>query len=453
MGRERYGAVPKLTSALYAHLTRQGEWANQNVCLILSGQRGSGKTSTALCAFENKKCFYFSFRGLCSESARKVLCAALSAQGIPSGADCWNDLFAGLDLLAKTRRIFIFDDLDEMMLEKDFAGAFQAYVNDTRRRRVFIVCVHTTGKDLSALNLTCREVKTTFLSIATMKKAHPNRTGTELVELFTLSGGIPHIASEFQDELSIDDNLKRLLTEQSAFVRFAWEVLVFHYRRPETYAFILYALALGNGRISEVGKFTGYPYNKCDKYIKSLIEIGLVKSEQRDGKSVYTIVNSYFEIWFRYLFPNRWQLGSNLFIATRLEGMLNEIRENLVPTTFTAACFAALRKKMSLDLPVQLQRVMCHDPFAVQIPGGEYVFDCAKKHKGKAVFVKIFHEEALTVGKEEFETLEAAVIRCHPYPDSCIYLFAKHRFSDWLVHEASFGTVKLFNLDRLRFRE
>lgn len=67
--------------------------------------------------------------------------------------------------------------------------------------------------------------------------------------------------------------------------------------------------------------------------------------------------------------------------------------------------------------------------------------------------MKIFHDEEMTVGREEYDKLERAVMRCHTLSDSNIYIFAKRRFSDSLVHEASFGIVKLFHLDRLRFRD
>lgn len=150
-----------------------------------------------------------------------------------------------------------------------------------------------------------------------MKKAHPKRTGTELVELFTLNGGIPKITAEFQDDLTINENLKQLVASNSAFMTFAWEVLSFHYRRPETYGFLLHALALGHSRISEVGKFTGYPYNKCGKYIKSLIKVGLVKAVSKDGKTEYEIANSYFKIWFRYIYPNQCKIATGVLLRNR----------------------------------------------------------------------------------------------------------------------------------------
>ncbi|MEA5011797.1 MAG: hypothetical protein VB100_08775 [Angelakisella sp.] len=252
--------------------------------------------------------------------------------------------FEGFNQLAKTYKIFIFDDIDDIVKEKDFAEAFQHYLDDPNRNRMFMILIHTTGKILSPLTIPYRSVETKYQSIAEIKKAHPKRTGTEVVELFTLSGGVSEIINEFQDDFTIDDNLKKLISNKSDFTTFAWEVLSFHYRRPETYAFILHALALGNNRISEVGKFTGYPYNKCDKYIKSLIEIGLVKAVSNENKAAYEIPNPYFKICFQYIFPNQNLIATRAFFDKSFDTMLTDIRTTDVQTAFTTACFETVKR-------------------------------------------------------------------------------------------------------------
>ena len=446
-------AERQIKSALYLHFTQREGWADKRMCLRLSGPRGSGKTATVLNTFAGKRHFYFSFRGLCSESAKMLLAAELAALGEEWTDSSWQSIFTALDGLGQTWRIFIFDDLDEMMLEKDFVSALQSYLDDSDRRRVFLILIHTVGRPLTALSLLCKDILTTYGSIADIKKAHPNRTGTEVVEVFTLSGGIARIADEFCGELSVDETAAKLLSRGAHFRNFAWEVLSAQFRRPETYAFILHALALGHSRISEVGKFTGYAYNKCDKYIKALMEDGLVAAVSRDGKTAYEIANSYFRIWFQYIYPNQRSIETGDFSTSKLGLMLSEVREHDVPAAFTAACFAALDNRISDDLPPALRRAVKYRPMTVTAEGVDYTFDYAGKSNGKAVFVKIFHDDEQSVGKEEFEKIERAVMACHPFYDSQIYLFAKRRFSDYLVHEASNGIVKLFNLERLRFVE
>lgn len=117
MSRAKNSAEEKISEALYFHLTKHGQWEDKRYCFVLSGQRGSGKTTTALRVFEHKKHFYFSFQGLCSGMSLKLLCKALADKGVELQGDSWAEVFAGLNVLAKNCRIIIFDDLDEMMLE------------------------------------------------------------------------------------------------------------------------------------------------------------------------------------------------------------------------------------------------------------------------------------------------------------------------------------------------
>ena len=74
------------------------------------------------------------------------------------------------------------------------------------------------------------------------------------------------------------------------------------FRTPESYNTLLYAMANGYNRISELSAFSGYPKNKCDKYIKTLCEFGLVRKEpEKNGHTKYYPANSYIALWYNTL--------------------------------------------------------------------------------------------------------------------------------------------------------
>lgn len=74
------------------------------------------------------------------------------------------------------------------------------------------------------------------------------------------------------------------------------------FRTPENYNTLLYAMANGYNRISELSAFSGYPKNKCDKYIKTLCEFGLVRKEpEKNGHKKYYPANSYIALWYNTL--------------------------------------------------------------------------------------------------------------------------------------------------------
>jgi len=53
-----------------------------------------------------------------------------------------------------------------------------------------------------------------------------------------------------------------------------------YFRKPENYHYILSAIANGKYSVSEIGKYTGFAYNKCDNYLAGLIDCGIVKAEK-----------------------------------------------------------------------------------------------------------------------------------------------------------------------------
>ena len=74
------------------------------------------------------------------------------------------------------------------------------------------------------------------------------------------------------------------------------------FRTPESYNTLLYAMAKGYNRIGEIAKFSGFPKNKCDKYIKALIEHGLViKVPGENGHTKYLPANTYLTLWYKCL--------------------------------------------------------------------------------------------------------------------------------------------------------
>ena len=100
MDRQRNRTEKKISSALYYHQTRYNEWADQRLCLLVAGHKGSGKTTAVLNGLEHKKHFYFSFKGVCSELGRRLFFKELTALQIQPATDCWADILDGLNQLA-----------------------------------------------------------------------------------------------------------------------------------------------------------------------------------------------------------------------------------------------------------------------------------------------------------------------------------------------------------------
>ena len=142
-----------------------------------------------------------------------------------------------------------------------------------------------------------------------------------MIRLHGLTGGLPAVAKYLCADIPFEENLKILLKHDSAFSHFAPSILQRLFRSPESYHPILYSIACGKHRLSEIAKDIGFPNNKCGKYLEALIKAGLVKAHKESENSFarYFLTNSYIKSWYLYIYKNR------MLQITNPQGLLNKV--------------------------------------------------------------------------------------------------------------------------------
>lgn len=103
----------------------------------------------------------------------------------------------------------------------------------------------------------------------------------DALRIIAITNGIPELVRLFDFQKSYAENLRLLFTQDSAYFRYAESELRRNFRTPETYNTLLYGMATGHNRISQLSEFSGFPQNKCDKYLKALDKAGLLESVQK----------------------------------------------------------------------------------------------------------------------------------------------------------------------------
>lgn len=103
----------------------------------------------------------------------------------------------------------------------------------------------------------------------------------DALRTIAITDGIPELVRLFDFQKSFAENLPSLLAHDSAYSRYAESELRRNFRTTETYNILLYGMAAGHNRISELSDFSGFPQNKCDKYLKALDKAGLLETEQK----------------------------------------------------------------------------------------------------------------------------------------------------------------------------
>ena len=115
------------------------------------------------------------------------------------------------------------------------------------------------------------------------------------MRLYCPTGGIPSILKELNENESFEENVRRLLSYDSAFSRLLplWAGECFC--SLESYYPIIQSIANGNHLLSEIARDMGFPNNKCGTYLDALRKYGFVRADKPHNakQAAYQLTNSY----------------------------------------------------------------------------------------------------------------------------------------------------------------
>ncbi|WP_297469011.1 ATP-binding protein [Thermococcus sp.] len=139
----------------------------------------------------------------------------------------------------------------------------------------------------------------------------PGFTLEDFVRAYSILGGTPAYLLEFEDNLTLAENLlERYFRQDSLLYSDAQFVLREELDRPRLYFAILEAIARGRTTVGEIMNETGLERATVGKYVSVLIDLGIVRRDvpvtesRKSKKGRYYINDPYFAFWFRYVYPN-----------------------------------------------------------------------------------------------------------------------------------------------------
>jgi AAA+ ATPase superfamily predicted ATPase len=136
--------------------------------------------------------------------------------------------------------------------------------------------------------------------------------------LYGVTGGIPEYLNKISPDKTVRENIIDLyLTASGPLYEEPSNLLKQELRVPSTYNGMIEAIAGGASRLNEIATKCGMESNKCAKYLKSLISLGIVKkdlpvTETASKKSIYLLDDMMFRFWYRFVFPNMSGIASGL---------------------------------------------------------------------------------------------------------------------------------------------
>lgn len=150
--------------------------------------------------------------------------------------------------------------------------------------------------------------------------------------VYGIVGGTPQYLLQMNDKLSVEENIKNTYLNPMSFLyEEPVNLLKQEVREPAIYNAIITAIATGYSRMSEISTKVGESTTVCSGYIKSLINLGIIKRETPYGekaskKTIYSIEDNMFYFWYRFVLENSSIIarGATELVYKRIEAQLSD---------------------------------------------------------------------------------------------------------------------------------
>ena len=288
-------------------------------------------------------------------------------------------------------------------------------------------------------------------------KFFPDKDATEMSEIYSILGGVPHYLSQFDPDACLRDNIvKKILTKGSTLYSEVEFLLRQELREVSTYNTIASAVALGNTKLNDLYAKTNMEKSKVATYLVNLIELKIITKEfpldagggQLSGShnGLYRISDNFFRFWYLFIFPNRTELE---------RGRQDDIYElDVEPSlkvhashVFEDICMEYMRGcNTRRELPFRFLRIgrWWNKTSEIDILAVD-------KEKKNCIVGECKYKES-KVGNKEYRELLA---KRSPYREAKVflYLFSKNGFDEDVIEMSKKDKVTLISLKDMFVRE
>ena len=162
------------------------------------------------------------------------------------------------------------------------------------------------------------------LSFAHFAKFFPGVGMEKLVELYSITGGIPLYVLEFDGNKSTYENAKDAIATRGSILYQEADILLREeLREPRIYFSILKEMAAGKNTPNELANMLGVERTLLARYLNTLITLDIVEaarpalSGKKSRSTIYVLKDNYFRFWFGFVSPFRKDLDSFDFSSFR----------------------------------------------------------------------------------------------------------------------------------------
>lgn len=439
-------------------------------CIVIYGRRRVGKTALINEFCKDKPTVYFSALNASSKENLEALSKAIYICKNPNAAKVpvyrsFEDALDEITSMAQEQRlVFVIDEYPYLAkAESSISSRLQHMIDHQWQngQLYLILCgsslsfmeYQVLGYESPLYGRRTAQFKIQALTYREITQFHPELSAQDQALLYGVTGGIPHYINKLDTEDDLDEAiLENIFTASGYLFEEPENLLKQELREPAVYNSIAAAIADGASRLNEIATRVGLESNICTKYLKVLLELGILKKEtpitEKPGKkTIYTIDDNFFRFWFRFV-PKNMSIINSGRMRQVYDAAVRRFYPEYMGLIFEKMCRCYL-SRYAADLPILLSDIgqwwgtdartrkeIQIDIVGTPIEGNEYLIGSCKYRNEK-------------VGLDELELLRSYASVFRKGGTFHYYIFSKSGFTPGLLDAEKQGQVRLLTLDDL----
>lgn len=370
-----------------------------------------------------------------------------------------------LTALAKNQRVvFVIDEYPYLAKAKPAISAMLQHIIDhkwTESKMYLILCgssmsfmeVQVLGKESPLYGRRTGQFKIEPLDYKETAVFHPRLSSEDNSLIYGITGGVPQYINKLDMRDNVDEALLDNFFDRSSYLyEEPGNLLKQELREPAIYNAIIKAIAEGASRVNEIKTKVGEENSVVAKYLKTLIDLGIVKKEtpitEKTGKkTIYLLADNFFRFWYRFVPSNMSAIDSGR-ISKIYQHSVKQYFPDYMGLIFEKMCQDYLLY-YSEDLPIELSEIgqwwgkdskkkkqIQIDIVGTPAEGKDYIIGSCKYRNEK-------------IGMDELDLLREYAAVFGKGTNYHYYIFSKGGFTEGLLQAQECGEVRLVSLEEL----
>lgn len=334
--------------------------------VIIYGRRRIGKTTLIKEFIKNKKAIYFLATEESINENRKnfqntIFQITKNNFYSKSNEINWESLF---DFVKDEKWIIVIDEYQYLaMTDKSFTSKIQKIWDEfLKNKNVMLILsgsltnmMYSETLDSSSPIYGRRtgQIKLQELPFKDYKQFFYNKQLSEIIEFYSVTGGVPKYIESFDLEKSLTQNIKDNIINVNSYL---YEEPIFllskEVKEIGSFFSIIKSISFGNHKLSKISSNIGIKQSSLIYYINVLQDLDIVerqvpiteKNPQKSKKGLYFIKDKFINFWFNFVYPYR-----NFIEMNNKDFVLKKIESNLIDNHVSFVYEDICRKKI-LDL-------------------------------------------------------------------------------------------------------